>query len=254
MWKHVRNIVLIFIVLGLIGIWFLTRPDEAKLPLAALEGPKPELTQPRPEMFPTINVADVDRWKAGEAPVAAPGLVVERFAEGLDHPRNIYVLPNGDVLVAESNSPPRDGGGIEGMVMRWLLDKAGAGVPSANRISLLRDADGDGKAELKTPYITGLNAPFGMVLVGDTLYVANTDAVLAFPYKEGATSITAKGREITKLNTQSRRVARWEQTLHLGRIEQQYRRTGHGSRTWPRHGSRTRSGDGQKASLCNGPA
>jgi glucose/arabinose dehydrogenase len=200
MWKHVRNIVLIFIVLALIVGWFMTRPDEAKLPLAALEGPKPELTQPRPETFPTINVADVDRWKAGEAPVAAPGLVVERFAEGLDHPRNLYVLPNGDVLVAESNSPPRDGGGVEGMVMRWLLGKAGAGVPSANRISLLRDADGDGKAELKTPYITGLNSPFGMVLVGDILYVANTDAVLAFPYKEGATSIAAKGREVTKLN------------------------------------------------------
>jgi glucose/arabinose dehydrogenase len=200
MWKHVRNIVLIFIVLGLIGAWFMTRPDEAKLPLASLEGPKPELTQPRPETFPTINVADVDRWKAGEAPVAAPGLVVERFAEALDHPRNLYVLPNGDVLVAEANSPPRDGGGVEGMIARWLMGKAGAGVPSANRISLLRDADGDGKAELKTPYITGLNAPFGMVLVGDTLYVANTDAVLAFPYKEGANSIATKGREVTKLN------------------------------------------------------
>jgi glucose/arabinose dehydrogenase len=200
MWKHVRNIVLIFIVLGAIGLWFLTRPDEARLTDAQLTGPRPELTEPRPEMFPTIKVAEVDRWKKGEAPVAAPGLVVERFAEGLDHPRNLYVLPNGDILVAETNSPPRDGGGIEGMVMRWLLGKAGAGVPSANRITLLRDADGDGRPELKTPFITGLNSPFGMALIGDTMYVANTDAVLAFAYVEGATKIAEKGRQVAKLN------------------------------------------------------
>ena len=200
MWKHVRNITLIFIVLAGIGVWYITRPDVAQLPLDAVTGPKPQITDARAQMFPTIKVADVDRWKAGETPVAAAGLTVERFADGLDHPRNMYVLPNGDVLVAETNSPPRDGGGIEGMIARWLMGKAGAGVPSANRITLLRDADGDGKPELKTPFITGLNSPFGMALVGGTLYVANTDAVLAFPYKEGDTKIADKGKKITNLN------------------------------------------------------
>jgi glucose/arabinose dehydrogenase len=194
---------LIFIALALAGVWYITRPDVAQLPLDAVTGPKPNITEGREQIFPTIKVAEVDRWKAGEAPIAAPGLVVERFAEGLDHPRNMYVLPNGDVLVAEANSPPRDVGGIEGFVMKWLMDKAGAGVPSANRITLLRDADGDGKAELKTPFLTGLNSPFGMVLIGDTLYVANTDGLMAFPYKTGDTKITAKGKELTKLNAKA---------------------------------------------------
>ena len=203
MWKHVRNITLIFVALGAIGVWYMTRPDEAQLSEAALTGPKPELTAPRPQMFPTINVAEVDRWKAGEAPVAAPGLVVERFADGLDHPRNVYVLPNGDVLVAESNSSPKEGGGVEGMIARWLMGKAGAGVPSANRITLLRDADGDGKAELKTPFITGLNSPFGMVLVGDRLFVANTDALLVFPYKAGDTKISGEGKMLTRFNAKA---------------------------------------------------
>ena len=203
MWKHVRNITLIFIALALAGVWYITRPDVAQLPLDAVTGPKPNITEGREQIFPTIKVAEVDRWKAGEAPIAAPGLVVERFAESLDHPRNMYVLPNGDVLVAETNSPPREVGGIEGFVMKWLMGKAGAGVPSANRITLLRDADGDGKAELKTPFLTGLNSPFGMVLIRDTLYVANTDGLMAFPYKTGDTKITAKGKELTKFNAQA---------------------------------------------------
>jgi glucose/arabinose dehydrogenase len=203
MWKHVRNITLIFIALALAGAWYITRPDVAQLPLDAVTGPKPNITEGREQIFPTIKVAEVDRWKAGEAPIAAPGLIVERFAESLDHPRNMYVLPNGDVLVAETNSPPRDVGGIEGFVMKWLMGKAGAGVPSANRITLLRDADGDGKAELKTPFLTGLNSPFGMVLIRDTLYVANTDGLMAFPYKAGDTKITAKGKELTKFNAKA---------------------------------------------------
>ena len=203
MWKHVRNITLIFIALGLIGVWYITRPDVAQLPLDAVTGPKPQITDGREQIFPTIKVAEVDRWQAGETPVAAPGLVVERFADGLDHPRNVYVLPNGDVLVAETNSPPRDGGGIEGMIARWLMGKAGAGVPSANRITLLRDADGDGKAELKTPFITGLKSPFGMVLVKDRLFVANTDALYSFPYQEGDTKITAEGKMLTRLNARA---------------------------------------------------
>lgn len=203
MWKHVRNIMLIFVALGLIGVWYITRPDVAQLPLDAVTGPAPQITAGREQIFPTIAVADVDRWKTGEAPVVAPGLVVERFAEGLDHPRNLYTLPNGDILVAETNSPPRKMGGVEGFVMMWLMGKAGADVPSANRITLLRDANGDGQAELKTPFLTGLNSPFGMVLIGEKLYVANTNGLLVFPYKTGDTKITAKGKELTKFNARA---------------------------------------------------
>ena len=203
MWKHVRNITLIFVALGLIGVWYITRPNVAQLPLDAVTGPTPQITAGREQIFPTIAVADVDRWKTGEAPVVAPGLVVERFAEGLDHPRNLYTLPNGDILVAETNSPPRKMGGVEGFVMKWLMGKAGADVPSANRITLLRDANGDGQAELKTPFLTGLNSPFGMVLIGEKLYVANTNGLLVFPYKTGDTKITAKGKELTKFNARA---------------------------------------------------
>jgi glucose/arabinose dehydrogenase len=194
---------LIFVALGLIGVWYITRPDVAQLPLDAVTGPTPQITAGREQIFPTIAVADVDRWKTGEAPVVAPGLVVERFAEGLDHPRNLYTLPNGDILVAETNSPPRKMGGVEGFVMKWLMGKAGADVPSANRITLLRDANGDGQAELKTPFLTGLNSPFGMVLIGEKLYVANTNGLLVFPYKTGDTKITAKGKELTKFNARA---------------------------------------------------
>ena len=203
MWKHVRNIMLIFVALGLIGVWYITRPDVAQLPLDVVTGPTPQITAGREQIFPTIAVADVDRWKTGEAPVVTPGLVVERFAEGLDHPRNLYTLPNGDILVAETNSPPRKMGGVEGFVMKWLMGKAGADVPSANRITLLRDANGDGQAELKTPFLTGLNSPFGMVLIGEKLYVANTNGLLVFPYKTGDTKITAKGKELTKFNARA---------------------------------------------------
>jgi glucose/arabinose dehydrogenase len=200
MWKHIRNVsILVLIALAGIG-YYMTRPDVATVPVEKLTGTTPEIGAPRQQTWPTMKVAEVDRWKAGEAPKAAEGLIVERFAEGLDHPRNLYTLPNGDVLVAEANAPPGRMGGITGMIAKRMMTKAGAGVPSANRISLLRDADGDGKAEVKSALIEGLNSPFGMALVGDTLYVANTDAVLAFPYKEGDTKITAKGKTIYKLN------------------------------------------------------
>ncbi len=184
------------------GGWYFLSGDTAKLDIAEVSGPSPVIGAPRKETFPTINVADVKVWGAGEAPEAAKGLTVARFAEGLDHPRSMLVLPNGDVLVAETNSPPRENKGVEGMVMRLLMNKAGAGVPSANRISLLRDSDGDGKAESKTPFLEGLNSPYGMVLIGDTLYVANTDAVMAYPYSAGQTKITANGRKVLSLPSQ----------------------------------------------------
>jgi glucose/arabinose dehydrogenase len=182
--------------------WYFLSGDTAELDIAEVTGPSPVISAPRKEAFPTINVADVKVWGAGEAPKPAKGLSVVRFAEKLDHPRSMLVLPNGDVLVAETNSPPRDSPGVEGMVMRWLMAKAGAGVPSANRIALLRDADGDGKAESKTVLLDGLNSPYGMQLIGETLYVANTDAVMAYPYTPGQVKVSGKGRKIIDLPSQ----------------------------------------------------
>ncbi len=201
--KHFRNlsIITLLIMIG-IGYWA-TRPDVALLPMEQVTGPKPAITNPRKQTIPTINVASVDRWKDGEKPTAASGLKVELFSQGLDHPRNMYVLPNGDILVAETNKQPSKGGGVTAWVADWMMDKAGAGVPSADRITLLRDADGDGKAELKTVFIDGLKSPFGMALIKDRLYIANTDAVVAVPYKDGDTKITEKPSNIYNLNAQA---------------------------------------------------
>jgi glucose/arabinose dehydrogenase len=198
--KHFRNLSIItLLILAGLGYW-LTRPDVAQLPIDQVTGPKPAITNPRQQTIPTINVAEVDRWKPGEKPVAAAGLKVELMSDGLDHPRNMYVLPNGDILVAETNKQPSKGGGPTEWVADWLMAKAGAGVPSADRISLLRDADGDGKAEMKTIFLTGLKSPFGMALIKDRLYIANTDAVVAVPYVGGETRITQKPVNIYNLN------------------------------------------------------
>jgi glucose/arabinose dehydrogenase len=129
------------------------------------------------------------------------GTSVAAFASGLDHPRWLLVLPNGDVLVAETNAPPRpdDGPGIKGFLMRQVMKRTGAAVRSADRITLLRDSDGDGVADIRSVFIDGLHSPFGMALIGSALYVANTDAVLRFPYVEGALSIGAPGRRLIEL-------------------------------------------------------
>ena len=155
-----------------------TAGHEAQLPEEATIGPNPTLPPPSETLLPTVNIAPAKGWPSGAMPVAYEGLAVTPYATGLDHPRWLYVLPNGDVLVAKSNAPerPDQGGGIKGFVFGFMQKRAGAGVPSANRISLLRDADGDGLAEEKTAFLTGLNSPFGMALVGQDLYVANTDA------------------------------------------------------------------------------
>jgi glucose/arabinose dehydrogenase len=173
----------------------------ARLPVAAGTGPHPVLPEPERSLIPVVNIAPAKGWSAGQVPVAAPGTAVARFAEGLDHPRWIYVLPNGDVLVAETNAPPRPGDrkGFKGWIMKVVMGRAGAGVPSANRITLLRDLDGDGIADTRTAFLEGLNSPFGMALVGNDLYVANTDAVVRFPYSPGETRITATGTRLTDL-------------------------------------------------------
>ncbi|MEQ1688872.1 MAG: sorbosone dehydrogenase family protein, partial [Sphingopyxis sp.] len=204
---------LALIVIVACALWWLSRPDVSRLSNAELTGRVPVLGEPRVQSaLPTINIAHVAAWPTAAAPTAAPGLAVNRFASGLDHPRNLYVLPNGDVLVAETNSPPRAGGGISGWFARYILGSAGAGVPSANRISLLRDGDGDGVAEIKTAFLTGLTSPYGMVLVGTKLYVANTNALLVFDYVPGSTSITTPGRKVIDLPASGAN-AHWTKTL-----------------------------------------
>ncbi len=167
--------------------------EKASLTPLASTGPAPAIPAPDKRLIPTVDIAPAKGWPQGVTPIPAAGLAVNAYASGFVHPRWIYVLPNGDVLVAETNAPPRpeDGKGIKGLVMKKVMKKAGAAVPSANRITLLRDADGNGVAEVRTEFLGKLNSPFGIALVGDTLYVANTDAVVAFPYKEGDTAITA---------------------------------------------------------------
>jgi glucose/arabinose dehydrogenase len=174
--------------------------DEATLPVAAGTGPHPELPPPVQTFLPTVVLARAKGWPDGVTPKPAAGFSVKAFATGLDHPRWLYVLPNGDVLVAESDAPPQPGiGGISGWLMKMGMRWAGAAVPSANRITLLRDADGDGEADTKAAFLTGLNSPIGMALIGKDFYVANTDSVMRFPYEDGATSITAPGEKIADL-------------------------------------------------------
>ncbi len=174
--------------------------ETATLPVSAGIGPNPNLPPPRETLIPTVNIAPAKGWPAGAAPTPMPGLAVTAFADGLDHPRWLLVLPNGDVLVAETNAPPKeDSGGIRGWMMKQVMTKAGARGPSANRITLLRDTDGDGVAETRSVFLDGLNSPFGMALVGNTLYVANTDAVVRFPYQPGQMRITVPGTKVVDL-------------------------------------------------------
>jgi glucose/arabinose dehydrogenase len=164
-------------------------------------GPSPTLPAPQNSWIPTVNVATATGWPAGAKPTAANGMRVNAFATGLDHPRTVYVLPNGDVLVAETNAPPKpdDTGGIKGWVTKLVMRRAGAGVASPNRITLLRDADGDGIAETRSVFLEGLNSPFGMALVGNDFYVADSDAIVKFPYHSGDTRITAPGTRLADL-------------------------------------------------------
>lgn len=188
-------------IAGLASLSLAACGEMATLPVSAGSGLQPTLPPPVQTSIPTVNIAPAIGWPVGTTPVAAPGTHVAAFAGGLDHPRWLYVLPNGDVLVAESNAPPKpdDSKGIKGWVTGLVMKRAGAGVASANRITLLRDSDGDGVADFRSVLLEGLNSPFGMALVGNDLYVANTDAVLRFPYQAGDTRITAAGRQIVAL-------------------------------------------------------
>lgn len=187
----------------------------AQRPPAATMGPDPSLQPPRTTALPTMNIAPAQGWPAGETPTPAPGLAVAAFATRLDHPRWLYVLPNGDVLVAESNKHPAPPTGIRSFIEKQVMRVAGAEVPSADRISLLRDADGDGTAETRRVLLDDLPSPFGMALVGNDLYVANTDALMRFPYTSGATRIDDSGERVVSLpsNPPNRH---WTKGLVLG--------------------------------------
>jgi hypothetical protein len=175
--------------------------ETATLPLSAGTGSQPTLPSPQQTWIPTVNIAPALGWPPAMTPKAAAGTQVAAFASELDHPRWLHVLPNGDVLVAETNAPPKpdDAKGIKGWLMGLVMKRAGAGTPSANRITLLRDSDGDGVADLRAVLLDGLNSPFGMALVGHDLFVANSDAVLRFPYVDGDTRITAPGIKLLEL-------------------------------------------------------
>jgi glucose/arabinose dehydrogenase len=176
--------------------------ESASVPPEASTGREPVLPPPKQSLIPTVDIAPAKGWPQGVKPTPAQGLAVKAFARGLDHPRWLYVLPNGDVLVAETNAPAKPEGAdtsLKAWVMKMVMKRAGAGVPSANRITLLRDADGDGMAEVRSVFLANLNSPFGMALVGNDLYVANTDAIVRFPYSAGATKIEGEGRRIADL-------------------------------------------------------
>lgn len=173
----------------------------ATLPESAGFGPQPALPAPVSTLIPTVNIAPAKGWPAGTTPLAAAGLSVKAYATGLEHPRWLYVLPNGDVLLAESNAPAKEEGanGIRSWIQKRIMKIAGASVPSADRITLLRDIDEKGIAKTRTVFLQGLHSPFGMALIGNDFYVANTDALLRFPYHAGDTQITAPGVKLIDL-------------------------------------------------------
>ena len=188
-------------LIGVMSLSLTACSEMAKQPVSAGTGSQPVLLAPQKTLIPTVNIAPAKGWPIGVMPTPATGTQVAAFARDLDHPRWLHVLPNGDILVAETNAPPKPeaGKGIKGAVMKSVMKKAGAGVPSANRITLLRDTDGDGIANLRSVLLENLNSPFGMALVGDYLYVANSDAVVKFPYATGDTRITASGMKVVEL-------------------------------------------------------
>jgi glucose/arabinose dehydrogenase len=188
-------------MLSIVALGVVACQEVARLPVEVGMGPDPKLPTPTKTLIPTLKIAPAIGWPQGITPTPAGGLAVSAFASGLEHPRWLHLLPNGDVLVAETNAPPKpeDGKGIKGWFMKRAMAKAGAGVPSANRITLLRDANGDGVAELRTTFIEGLNSPFGMALIAESFYVANSDAVVRFPYRSGDVRIDAAGTKVVSL-------------------------------------------------------
>jgi glucose/arabinose dehydrogenase len=199
--KRVIRAALLVVVLSGAAVSLFGCGERATLPLAAGIGPEPQLPPPNHTLIPTVNIAPAIGWTGAAQPIPAPGLAVVAFATGLAHPRNVFVLPNGDVLAAESNAPPKpdDSVGLRGFIMRQIMSRAGAGVPSANRITLLRDTKDDGHADMRATFLEGLNSPFGIALIGDQLFVADTDAIRRYPYHTGETHLTDPGTQLTAL-------------------------------------------------------
>ncbi len=191
---------LIVILLIIIPLAFLNC-STTPAPVSTGIGTNPVLPEPSKQLIPTVNVATAQSWPQGTKPTAAEGLLVNEFAGDLDHPRWVYVLPNGDVLVAESNSPTGLAGikGIKGFIAKRVLKKSGAATPSANRITLFRDADKDGVAEIRSVFLEDLHSPFGMALVNDVLYIANANAIVTVPYSNGDLQASAKPQEFFAL-------------------------------------------------------
>ena len=200
MLKRIIMVIILLLIAAGAFIFFSVRHQRARLSVAAVEGPAPDITPPRTGPIPLVHIAKPIGWRAGEAPTPAAGLKVQPFATGLDHPRWLLPLPNGDVLVAETNAPPKpQEKGFKHWIENRIMGQAGAGGQSPNKIVLLRDANGDGVAESRTVLIGRLNSPFGMALVGDQLYIADTDALLRVPFTPGQTSITAKPEKVVDL-------------------------------------------------------
>ncbi|HEY1225825.1 MAG TPA: sorbosone dehydrogenase family protein, partial [Ramlibacter sp.] len=177
--------------------------DMARLPESASVGANPQLPEPTRSLIPTVHIAEAAGWPAGQQPTAPAGWRVNALATGLSHPRWLLALPNGDVLVAESNKPQppqeKEKNGLRAWVMKKVMARAGAGVPSPDRIVLLRDADGDGVAETRSTLLENLHSPYGMALVGERLYVANADGIVRFPFRPGETRIAAAPEKVTDL-------------------------------------------------------
>jgi glucose/arabinose dehydrogenase len=196
-WKKVLIAILAIVLIAIAMLSIVrSRSGKAELPVEAVMGAKPTITDPKPPLLTTVNIAPVSGWKGSASPIAAAGMKVAPFATGLDHPRWLLALPNGDVLVAESQAPPKPkgaGDGIKAKVMAFVMGQAGSGdKPSANRITLLRDADGDGVAEARTVLLSGLTSPVGMAIANGQLYIADADAIVHVPFTVGQTKVTEK--------------------------------------------------------------
>ena len=196
-------LLLIGVLLAVIGVvaWQFLFPAPSVLDEQADYGPSPQLVEPHKSLVPIVRPAKAVGWPAGEMPTPAGDLEINAFVSGLDHPRWLYVLPNGDVLVAESNAP--EGSGLCSEFKKFaadlVLNFSGARTPSADRVTLHRDTDGDGAADESHVFAAGLHSPFGMALIGDHLYIANADALLRFPYQPGQTALTGSPETIVKL-------------------------------------------------------
>jgi hypothetical protein len=192
-------LVVILIILAA-AFWVLTRGDTASVPWEEVVGTDPTLEEPNAEGIPTVAIAEPVGWADDEVPIAAEGLAVTRFADGLEHPRTLQALPNGDILVSLTRAPAKeDDGGIMAWIAGLLMDRAGAGGESPNQVVLLRDADGDGRAEVRQVLLDGLDSPSGLAWHDGTLYVANHDEVLAYPYELGAAAVSGEPRKVTDL-------------------------------------------------------